>query len=130
MPEQVDPTELRQKFVTAELGGVVALIDYIEEEAAAGLHLTEIGSSSIDFDGIMKDLDLNNPDDFLVAWLGLKRLYIGGNGVTPLQWLDMAQKILYRLTPEARQRFDHLCANFAHIGKLARNAKPLDLLEP
>lgn len=117
MRKEIDAAALRAFYEKSACPGVVALIDYLASPEGANTRC--IGSSTIDFDGILGD-DARFPTDAEKAaavFFLTKSLHIGSNdgSVTPLEWLQELSVVFDTISNEARSRFDIVCAELAEV---------------
>ncbi|MBI2109411.1 MAG: hypothetical protein HYT93_04560 [Parcubacteria group bacterium] len=104
--------------------GVVALIDYLDLPEVRALDLTEIGSSTIDLDGVLDDETMTEAETAYAIFFKTYKMYIGSKdgSVTPLEWLEKLSKVFSKIHPVARGRFDRICGALAAVNKAVHRA--------
>ncbi len=105
---QVDVPALKIKYAKLGCTGVVGLIEFLFHE---GEGLTEVGSGSIDLNGVTQE------SFSLESALELQELYIGNPriGMTPLQWLAYLAEGIDEVIPEQVECFDEICKELTKI---------------
>jgi len=108
--------KLRKFYEDFQCHGVVSFIDYLAHPT--NKELLCIGSSTIDFDGVLKN-ELTEEEAFVAIWFKTYKLHIGSHdgSVTPLQWLEKLSIVFEKISPIARDRFDSVCGSFARMGE-------------
>ncbi|OGG58682.1 hypothetical protein A2765_03340 [Candidatus Kaiserbacteria bacterium RIFCSPHIGHO2_01_FULL_56_24] len=123
--QNVEVAKLKEFYASFQCHGVVSLIDYLASPEAEGM--LSIGSSTLGFDRIQKEIFVTEEDRLASAWFRVKKLHIGSRdgSVTPLQWLEILSEGFDRLSVPAREFFDMLCANLAAVAV----SKPVGVVE-
>lgn len=111
----MDTATLRAFYLDRGKKGVVALVDYLASPEGEGTCC--IGSSTIDFDGVLGD-DTRFPtkaEKMAAVFFLTKSLHIGSNdgSVMPLEWLEKLSVVFDKISPEACARFDLVCGELA-----------------
>lgn len=104
--------------------GIIALIDYLDSPKVRALGLTEIGSSTIDIDGVLDDETMTEAEAAYAIFFKTYKMHIGSKdgSVTPLEWLEKLSKVFSKIHPVARGRFDRICGALAKVHKAVYRA--------
>lgn len=107
--------DLVSRYTRLECAGVLKLIDFLTDEKER--NLTQLGSGSIDFAGVISG------EFSMEAAMSLQEIYIGNPklGITPLQWLFYLSEGLGKLKPEQIKAFDDFCGEIARIEEVIKN---------
>ncbi|MBP6869093.1 MAG: hypothetical protein KBC16_03220 [Candidatus Pacebacteria bacterium] len=106
MSDMVSPSELRSHFFERKLHGVVALIDFLEEERLKGNVVKEIASTTVSFHKPITEC--TGPE-----LMALPTIVIGSRRGSPTPLEALAEFSNGDSSPEALRLFDLLCKDLA-----------------
>jgi hypothetical protein len=106
MSDMVDSSALRQHFFARKLHGIVALIDFLEEERAKGNEVKEIGSTTVSFHKPVREC--TGPE-----LLALPTIVVGSRRGSPTPLETLAEFAKGESSSEALRLFDLLCKDLA-----------------
>lgn len=106
MSDMVDPSELRSYFFERKLHGIVALIDFLEEERMKGNEVKEIASTTVSFHKPIRECTG-------MELMTLPTIAIGSRRGSPTPLQAIAEFSRSNSSPEALRLFDLLCMDLA-----------------
>jgi hypothetical protein len=112
-----DADALRAKAEAAACPGIVALIDFLDEQRRAGNRIAKIGSASVDFHGRVKALKARPHafEEYRTLVDSLPHFHFGrADGKrTPIEDIANVLEGIEKVGPAERAKFDRFCLELA-----------------